>query len=483
MADYGNFTIRKVTPAGGVTTLAGLAWSPGNADGTGSAARFKRPRGVTVDGAGNVYVADSGDYVYYNFKNNTIRKGWPASGGVGVAINSHPRSQTAPAGANVALNVSATGTGQLFYQWRRNGAVIPGKTDGTLTLNSVSPFDSDGYSVVVWNQYGSVVSDTAYLAVLTDGANGRQPAQLSTPPPAARPPAQDSLVIVTHGWQPVWESPLGPPPIPSWVTTLSDAIRDRVPDNWSVRPFGWTQAAWSADPDLAIITGAIVGTLYGQQLAQQQWQHVHLIGHSAGAAVIEAIAHALQSSPNAPTVHSTFLDPYTGMGLRGRVVYGNNADWADCYFAHDNLTTIFTEGRLDKAYNVNVTWADPNKTLTPVYCATPSSPDSTPMMEVPCGQNASSSHDWPHSFYLATVLRTEPGCTAGYGFPFSKEGGEWESRGSRPVGNDPLVLCGPSPLTQNLCAIAPLRLCVESFLHGYGLGVVTDPGRTDPPRR
>ena len=66
VADYANHTIRKVTPAGVVTTLAGKAGSSGSTDGTGSAARFSSPTGVAVDNTGNVYVADYG--------NNTIRK-------------------------------------------------------------------------------------------------------------------------------------------------------------------------------------------------------------------------------------------------------------------------------------------------------------------------------------------------------------------------------------------------------------------------
>jgi hypothetical protein len=72
VADADNNTIRKVTPGGVVTTLAGLAESPGSDDGTGSAARFNDPYGVAVDSAGNVYVADSGNF--------TIRKVTP--GGV-----------------------------------------------------------------------------------------------------------------------------------------------------------------------------------------------------------------------------------------------------------------------------------------------------------------------------------------------------------------------------------------------------------------
>ncbi len=66
VADTDNHTIRKVTPAGVVTTIAGLAGSPGSANGTGSAARFIAPNGVAVDSAGNLYVADT--------FNHTIRK-------------------------------------------------------------------------------------------------------------------------------------------------------------------------------------------------------------------------------------------------------------------------------------------------------------------------------------------------------------------------------------------------------------------------
>ena len=59
VADLGNRTIRKITPAGVVSTLAGTAGTNGSADGTGPAAQFNYPNGVATDNAGNVYVADS----------------------------------------------------------------------------------------------------------------------------------------------------------------------------------------------------------------------------------------------------------------------------------------------------------------------------------------------------------------------------------------------------------------------------------------
>ena len=72
VADTENHTIRKVTPGGVVTTLAGTAGVFGSADGTGSAAKFNHPFRVAVDSSGNVYVADT--------DNHTIRKVTP--GGV-----------------------------------------------------------------------------------------------------------------------------------------------------------------------------------------------------------------------------------------------------------------------------------------------------------------------------------------------------------------------------------------------------------------
>lgn len=75
-----NHTIRSVTPLGVVRTVAGVAGVPGWADGTGSAARFKLPKGVATDKAGNVYIADT--------DNNVIRK--MAPGGVVTTLAGSP---------------------------------------------------------------------------------------------------------------------------------------------------------------------------------------------------------------------------------------------------------------------------------------------------------------------------------------------------------------------------------------------------------
>ena len=65
VADGGNNSIRLITPAGIVTTIAGST-TAGSADGVGSNASFNSPWGVAVDTSGNVYVSDQGNF--------TIRK-------------------------------------------------------------------------------------------------------------------------------------------------------------------------------------------------------------------------------------------------------------------------------------------------------------------------------------------------------------------------------------------------------------------------
>ncbi|NIJ55513.1 NHL repeat-containing protein [Dyadobacter arcticus] len=65
VADGGNNRVRKITPAGIVTTVAGDG-TIGSRNGPGENAQFNYPHGLVVDKAGNIYVADAG--------NNMIRK-------------------------------------------------------------------------------------------------------------------------------------------------------------------------------------------------------------------------------------------------------------------------------------------------------------------------------------------------------------------------------------------------------------------------
>jgi sugar lactone lactonase YvrE len=138
VADNDNDTIRKITPAGVVTTFAGSPGVPGSADGTGTNARFYYPTGVAVDGNGNVYVTD--------YQNSTIRKITPA------------RVVTTIGGAaGLGLIGDGTGSGARFHL-PRGITVAP---DGSLYVA-----DTDNYRIV----RGQL--DTTHPPVLTAPASG-----------------------------------------------------------------------------------------------------------------------------------------------------------------------------------------------------------------------------------------------------------------------------------------------------------------------
>ena len=86
VTDTSNYLVRHIDSARNVTTVAGLARVQGSTDGMGIAARFGSPRGIAVDAVGNVYVGDSG--------NRTLRK-IDASGNVTTVAGSTGQSGSA----------------------------------------------------------------------------------------------------------------------------------------------------------------------------------------------------------------------------------------------------------------------------------------------------------------------------------------------------------------------------------------------------
>lgn len=97
--------VKKVSPSGEVTLLAGRADTQGAQDGTGAAATFRNAQGVAVDRRGNVYVADTG--------NHTVRKVTPAGvvstlvgvpGQRGTSLGALPGRLNSPTGVAVDTN-------------------------------------------------------------------------------------------------------------------------------------------------------------------------------------------------------------------------------------------------------------------------------------------------------------------------------------------------------------------------------------------
>ncbi|MBA4094542.1 MAG: gluconolaconase, partial [Candidatus Accumulibacter sp.] len=117
VADTGNHAIRKITPDGSVSTLAGDG-QPGDADGQGRAARFNAPVGVAVDARGNVYVADT--------YNDRIRRIAPDGMVTTIAGGARPGNADGP-GASAAFDtpsaIAAGKDGTLFVADTGNHAI------------------------------------------------------------------------------------------------------------------------------------------------------------------------------------------------------------------------------------------------------------------------------------------------------------------------------------------------------------------------
>ena len=171
VADTYNFSVRKVTPAGVVTTIAGQVGTHGTADGTGQAAHFGELKGVAVGADLIVYVADT--------DNHTVRKGTPPVVNTPPSITTQPTSQIIPFGTSVLLSVAATGTAPVTYQWYEGASPntvspIDGATASTYMTPALTI--STAYWVRVTNVAGAADSNTATITVSPEGpdviANG-----------------------------------------------------------------------------------------------------------------------------------------------------------------------------------------------------------------------------------------------------------------------------------------------------------------------
>lgn len=162
VADTGNHAIRKVSTSGTVTTIAGTLGTSGSSDGTGTAAQFNSPYGLTVDSSGVVYVADS--------INNTVRRGVVASGSGSLTITGVPPSRIqVTTNANVTFKIAASGSPVPTYQWYKDGTVISGATSATYALSSVTSANAGNYSVTVSSGLVTYSSAPTQLQVFASG--------------------------------------------------------------------------------------------------------------------------------------------------------------------------------------------------------------------------------------------------------------------------------------------------------------------------
>jgi hypothetical protein len=122
VADTGNATIRKIVIASrAVTTLAGKAGLVGTADGTGATARFNTLGGIASDGAGNLFVADGNTIRKIVISTKTVSTVVGAPGRQGVSLGALPAS------LGSAWGVAVLPAGDLAITEYAENAVLLGR--------------------------------------------------------------------------------------------------------------------------------------------------------------------------------------------------------------------------------------------------------------------------------------------------------------------------------------------------------------------
>ena len=171
VSDTNNSTIRKITAAGVVTTLAGAAGQTGDADGSGSSARFAYPLGIAVDTAGNIYVADN--------ENSTIRKVTPAGSVSTLAGYAGSNGTTDGQGSSAQFNhpnaVAVDGAGFVYVIDTSNQTVrevSPGGTVSTLAGTPGQGGSADGTGAAASFFYpGGIAATSAGVVYIADTGN------------------------------------------------------------------------------------------------------------------------------------------------------------------------------------------------------------------------------------------------------------------------------------------------------------------------
>jgi len=169
IADAQNHTIRKISPSGAVSTIAGLAGVPGSMDADGSSARFFVPQGVAADPAGNVYVADTG--------NNTIRE-VAADGSVSTLAGSSGVAGIADGSGTALFNqphgiaIDSSGTVYVSDALSHTIRKITSGVVSTLAGSPLNPGSVDGTnSVARFNSPAGLATDSSGNLYVCDSLN------------------------------------------------------------------------------------------------------------------------------------------------------------------------------------------------------------------------------------------------------------------------------------------------------------------------
>lgn len=164
VADTGNNAIRKISPAGLVSTLAGDG-RPGERDGVGRAARFNGPLGIALAGDGSLYVADT-----YNDRIRRVAPDGTVSTVAGSGVPGYADGPALAAQLDTPCALAFDGAGALWIADTNNDAIRKLGADGQLT--TVARGDEHARDALMRRPMGLALTGDGY-GYVASGARGR----------------------------------------------------------------------------------------------------------------------------------------------------------------------------------------------------------------------------------------------------------------------------------------------------------------------
>ena len=244
-----------------------------------------------------------------------------------------------------------------------------------------------------------------FMQYMIEGPEKSADARVITDADLNIPASCTKAVIVTHGWLDKADS--------DWPMDLAAAMRKKTdPNEWLCAYFDWQGGAKVPNPVDAAKYAKSIGA---ERLAKAflelgpEFQHVHIISHSAGSWLANAAAKIIAEKTNA-AIHLTFLDAYVpprwNQEQLANIPNKSNL-WAEHYYTKD-ITLKYTHGDLTFAHNVDISAID----------------------------GVIKEHEFPYRWYLATVTgKFRPGdkeknekvitkaAALNYGFSRSRQAG------------------------------------------------------------
>ena len=267
------------------------------------------------------------------------------------------------------------------------------------------------------------------------------------------------LILVTHGWE----------GNVAWGTTAPTALEQvaagmsafaasdpAIDSHWDVVVMDWSEFAKTGldpGPDEAARRASQIGQSLANWMAEgsMAYTNIHLLGHSAGAWLIDGVADRLRELGYATDIQLTFFDAFVPPSLvstEGFPGAYNHATRAEQYVdVRWSPVLQHTNVRLPNAVNINVTDLDPWPWRLP-----------------------GTVHDWPHTWYLSTL--DDPTAERAYGWGFVRSPLYCEYAGVSPS----LAPLGPNDwldLPSGRLRANPLRVPMNP---ANGTTVVSDTG-------